>query len=103
MARPGAVLEIDRRHPPDLGQLLPERPPAPHRRPLAERPHRRDAALLERRRRPALARQTRRDRLAISSDAVSASIAPTGGDAQAAALMKTRRTNGADNQPDLPL
>jgi hypothetical protein len=30
MARAGAVLEIDRRHAPDLGQLLRERPPPPH-------------------------------------------------------------------------
>src|SRR5438132_5882758 len=56
MAQGGAVLEIDRGDPPDLGQLLRKRPPAPHSRPVAQRPHLRDATLLERSRRPALDR-----------------------------------------------
>src|SRR5438132_10829620 len=56
MAQGGAVLEIDRGDPPDLGQLLRKRPPAPDSRPVAQRPHRRDATLLERSRRPALDR-----------------------------------------------
>src|SRR3954470_17727129 len=55
MARGCADLEILRRHQSDARQLLPERPFAPHRGPLAGRPYRRDAALLERRRRPAVA------------------------------------------------
>src|SRR5262249_16303307 len=54
MARTRAVLEIDRGDPPDVGQLLPERPPEPHIRPLSRRSHRRDATVLERSRRPAL-------------------------------------------------
>src|SRR5271169_6109489 len=60
MARPGAVLEVDRRHPFDPGQLLRKRPPAPHLRPLSHRPHRRHETLLERRLRPALAPAKRR-------------------------------------------
>src|SRR5438477_184093 len=51
MARAGAVLEIDRRDPPDFGQLLRWRPPSSDRRPLDERSYRRDEALLERGRR----------------------------------------------------
>src|ERR1700730_16170183 len=58
MARPGAVLEIDRGYPPDPGQLLRERPFAPYSRPLSERSHRRYATVLERGRRPALAPQS---------------------------------------------
>src|SRR5215813_14886039 len=54
MARTRAVLEIDRGDPPDAGQLLPERPPEPHIRPLSRRSHRRNATVLERGRRPAL-------------------------------------------------
>src|SRR6516165_7937102 len=60
MARTGAAVEIARRDAPDLGQLLRERAPAPHHRPLSRRSHGRDAPLLERRRRSALARKTQR-------------------------------------------
>ena len=57
MARAGAVLEIDRGDPPDLGELLRKRPPPSDCRPLAERSPRRDEALLERSRRPPVERR----------------------------------------------
>src|SRR6516162_10902948 len=47
MARGGEVLEIDRRDPPDPGQLLRERPLASHRRAVSERSHRRNETVLE--------------------------------------------------------